>query len=142
MTDYEMEEIYGLADEAFKGGQNKIQLEAFPFQMTAENLESHADDPNAPFWDMLKKGSDEFLAMGRPPTVGVCGQRYVFNTVLADNDLDPRAPCPAGIEAIPVAGAGQSPQSAPAVATQSDLMAYQNDDPIARELRKNFRAVH
>ena len=45
MTDYEMEEIYGLADEAFKGGQTKIQLEAFPFQMTAENLARHADDP-------------------------------------------------------------------------------------------------
>ena len=31
MTDYEMEEIYGLVDEAFRGGQDKIQLEAFPF---------------------------------------------------------------------------------------------------------------
>jgi len=139
MTDYEMEEIYGLADEAFKGGQDKIQLEAFPFQMTAENLARHADDPNAPFWDMLKKGSDAFLAMGRPPTVGVCGQRYVFNPVLADNDLDPRAPCPLGIEPTPIAGA---PQLTPAIAIQSDLMAYRGDDPIAREINKNFRAVH
>jgi murein L,D-transpeptidase YafK len=139
MTDYEMEEIYGLADEAFKGGQNKIQLEAFPFQMTPENLERHADDPNAPFWDMLKKGSDAFLAMGRPPTVGVCGQRYVFNSVLADNDLDPRGPCPLGIESTPIAGA---PQLTPAIAIQSDLMAYRGDDQIARELKKNFRAVH
>src|SRR5437660_9090411 len=39
--------------------------EAFPFQMTAENLARHADDPNAPFWDMLKNGSDAFLATGQ-----------------------------------------------------------------------------
>jgi murein L,D-transpeptidase YafK len=142
MTDYEMEEIYGLADEALKGSQDKIQLEAFPFQMTAENLARHADDPNAPFWNMLKNGSDAFLATGQPPKVAVCGQRYVFNPVVADNELDPRAPCPPGIESIPVAGAGQSPQSAPAVANQSDLVAYQNDDPIARKIEERFRGVH
>ncbi len=142
MTDYEMEEIYGLADEAFKGGQDKIQLEAFPFQMTAENLARHADDPNTPFWDMLKKGSDAFLATGQPPEVAVCGQRYVFNPVLGDNDLDPSAPCPPGIESTPVAGAEQSPQLAPAVANQSDHMAYQNDDPIARKIEESFRGVH
>jgi murein L,D-transpeptidase YafK len=142
MTDYQMEEIYGLADEAFKGGQDKIQLEAFPFQMTTENLASHADDPNTPFWDMLKNGSDAFLATGRPPKVAVCGQRYVFNPVLADNDFNPRAPCPPGIESTPVAGAEQSPQLAPAVANQSGLMAYQNDDPIARKIEEGFRGVH
>ena len=132
MTDYEMEEIYGLADEAFKGGQDKIQLEAFPFQMTAENLTRHADDPNTPFWDMLKQGSDAFLATGRPPKVAVCSQRYVFNPVLADKDLDSRTPCPPGIESTPVAGAEWSPRLAPAIPMQSDLMAYQGHDPIAR----------
>ena len=132
MTDYEMEEIYGLADQAFKGGQDKIQLEAFPFQMTAENLARHADDPNTPFWDMLKNGSDAFLATAQPPKVAVCGRRYVFNPVLADNDLDPRAPCPLGVESTPVAGADWSPRLAPAIPVQSDLMAYQGHDPFAR----------
>jgi murein L,D-transpeptidase YafK len=142
MTDYEMEEIYGLADEAFKGGQDKIQLEAFPFQMTAENLERHADDPNTPFWEMLKKGSDAFLAMGRPPTVAVCGQRYVFNPVLTASDLDPRAPCPPGIEPTAVAGDEQSPQLAPAIANQSDVMAYQGDDPIAQKINEHLRGIY
>jgi murein L,D-transpeptidase YafK len=142
MTDYEMEEIYGLADEAFKGGQDKIQLEAFPFQMTAENLARHSDDPNAPFWNMLQKGSDAFLATGRPPTVTVCGHRYVFNPVLVDNNLDPRAPCPPGIESTPVADAGPSPQLTPAIAIQSHPMAYQGDDPITREPKESFRDVH
>jgi hypothetical protein len=43
----------------------------------------------------------------------------VFNPVLADNDLDPRAPCPLGIESTPVAG---TPQLTPAIAIQSDVM--------------------
>jgi len=49
MTDSAMEEIYALVDEAFKGGQQKVQLQAFPFRMTAHNLARHAGDPNMPF---------------------------------------------------------------------------------------------
>jgi murein L,D-transpeptidase YafK len=89
MTDYAMDEIYRLVDEAFRGGQEKVQLEAFPFRMTTQNLARHADDPNTPFWEMLKTGSDAFLATGRPPTIAVCDQRYVFNAAIADKDCDP-----------------------------------------------------
>ena len=74
-------------------GQDKIQLAAFPFRMTTQNLARHAYDPNAPFWGMLKSGDDTFLATGRPPSVAVCNQRYVFNPMVTDN-LDPNAPCP------------------------------------------------
>ena len=128
MTDYEMEEIYGLVNEAFKGGQDKIQLEAFPFRMTAQNLARHADDPNAPFWQMLKTGSDEFIAAAQPPTVAVCDQRYVFNPVVTDEVLDPSAPCPPGIDPISVVGALQSPQSAPAIAIPPDQSASYHGD--------------
>ena len=86
-----MEEIYGLVYEAFRGGQEKVQIQALPFRMTAENLARHAEDPNATFWEMLKIGSDAFVANGRPPTVAVCNQRYVFNPVVT-------ASCPPGIE--------------------------------------------
>jgi hypothetical protein len=54
-----------------------------------QNLARHADDPNTPFWEMLKTGSDAFLATGRPPTIAVCDQRYVFNAAIADEDCDP-----------------------------------------------------
>jgi murein L,D-transpeptidase YafK len=128
MTDYEMEEIYGLVNEAFKGGQDKIQLGAFPFRMTAQNLARHADDPNAPFWQMLKTGSDEFIAAGQPPTVAVCDQRYVFNPVVTDEVLDPSAPCPPGIDPISVVGVLQSPQSAPAIAIPPDQSASWHGD--------------
>ena len=94
MTDYQMEEIYGLVDEAFKAGQDKVQLQAFPFRMTEENLARHAEDPNTPFWQMLKTGSDAFAEGERPPTIAVCDQRYVFNPSFQSNNLDPNAPCP------------------------------------------------
>src|SRR5258706_4747962 len=64
MTDYKMEEIYGLVEEAFKGGQDKIQLQAFPFRMTTQNLARYADDPNAPFWQVLKMGAMRSLQQG------------------------------------------------------------------------------
>jgi murein L,D-transpeptidase YafK len=113
MTDYEMEEIYGLVDEAFKGGQDKIQLQAFPFRMTTQNLVRHADDPNAPFWQVLKMGSDAFFATGRPPSVAACDQHYVFNPVVTD--LDPNAPCPPDTNSTPVADALQSPAKLPLI---------------------------
>lgn len=113
MTDYKMEEIYGLVEEAFKGGQDKIQLQAFPFRMTTQNLTRYADDPNAPFWQVLKMGSDAFFATGQPPSVAVCDQHYVFNPAVTGNDLDPSAPCPPDINSTPVADALQSPAKLP-----------------------------
>jgi len=143
MTDYAMEEIYGLLDEAFKGGQQKIQLEAFPFRMTAENLASHAGDPNMPFWQMLKTGSDAFSAALRPPTVAVCDQRYVFNPILT-GELDPSGPCPPGIDSITVADARHAPQSAPAtvVPLKQGTVAYRIDDPIAQKINEDLRGIY
>ena len=80
MTNEQIEEIFGLAYESFHGGQDKIQLQAFPFRMTADNLAHYAGDPNAPFWAMLKEGSDQFEASGEPPDVMVCDHRYVFGS--------------------------------------------------------------
>ncbi len=102
MTDYQMEEIYGLIEEAFRGGQDRVQLQAFPFQMTAENLIRHAEDPHAPFWEMLKTGSDAFSAAGVPPKVAVCNQRYVFNPSFEGKDLDSSVSCPSGIDPRPL----------------------------------------
>ena len=78
MTNEQIEEIYGLAHEAFAGGQTAIQLQALPFRMTSANLEKHKENANAAFWSMLKVGSDTFTATARPPQVAVCDHRYVF----------------------------------------------------------------
>jgi murein L,D-transpeptidase YafK len=97
MTDYGIEEIYGLVYEAFQGGQAKIQLQAFPFRMTTTNLVRHEHDPNVSFWQMLKTGSDAFLETGQPPMVAVCNHRYLFNPLAMNIDLDPSGPCPPDI---------------------------------------------
>jgi murein L,D-transpeptidase YafK len=143
MTDYEMEEIYGLADEAFKGGQDKIQLQAFPFRMTTENLASHAGDPNMPFWEMLKTGSDAFLASERPPEVAVCDQRYVFNPVLTGN-LDPNGPCPPDIETASIAYTRHSSRAASTnvAPLNQRSVAYRVDDPIAQKINDSLRGVY
>jgi len=143
MTDYAMEEIYGLVSEAFRGGQKKVQLEAFPFRMTAENLASHADDPNMPFWEMLKTGSDAFFAAGQPPMIAVCDRRYMFNPA-ATGDFDPSAPCPPGIDSTAVASAEQSPRSASASVTapNNGTIAHRSDDPIAQKINQNLAGIY
>src|SRR5262249_1625154 len=77
--------------------------------MTRQNLALHADDANAPFWEMLKSGEDAFLATGRPPSVAVCDRRYVFNPMVTDGSLDPDFPCPPSITTN-VATARRSPR--------------------------------
>jgi murein L,D-transpeptidase YafK len=142
MTDYAMEEIYGLVDEAFKGGQKKVQLQAFPFRMTAQNLADHADDPNLPFWEMLKEGSDAFLVTEQPPRVAVCDRRYVFNPAV-EGDLDPSAPCPIGIDSTPIASALQPPReisaNASGVQPNARIMAYRTADPILQRIQESLR---
>jgi murein L,D-transpeptidase YafK len=118
MTDYGIEEIYGLVYEAFQGGQAKIQLQAFPFRMTAANLVRHEQDPNVSFWQMLKTGSDAFLETGQPPTVAVCDQRYVFNPLARNSDFDPSGPCPPDIHVASDVAATRASQSASAVPAQ------------------------
>src|ERR1700723_2164443 len=60
MTDAQIAEIYAIARESFNGGQRAIQMQSYPFRMTAENLAKHRLDPNAEFWKQLKKGPDPF----------------------------------------------------------------------------------
>jgi murein L,D-transpeptidase YafK len=145
MTDYAMDEIYALVDEAFKGGQEKVQLQAFPFRMTAQNLASHAGDPNLPFWEMLKAGSDAFLASQRPPRVAVCDRRYVFNPAV-EGDFDPSGPCPTGTDSTLTAGTRQPSREisagASVVPRNQRAMAYRTADPIAQKIQETLRGIY
>lgn len=145
MTDYAMEEIYGLVDEAFTGGQEKVQLQAFPFSMTAQSLASHAGDPNLPFWKMLKVGSDAFLATGQPPRVAVCDRRYVFNPAF-EGDFDPSAPCPIGIDPVMAATSQPSREvsagSYGVPANTRAMTTYRTVDPIAQKIQESLRGTY
>ena len=95
MTDDGVTEIYGLAREAFAGGQRSFQVQAFPFRMTPENMARHRSNPNIAFWRNLKEGSDHFEATRQPPKLATCGGRYVFNPAGDASAFVPGAPCPA-----------------------------------------------
>ncbi len=93
MTDAQVGEIYAIAREAFNGGESAIQMQSYPFRMTAENLAKHRLDPNIDFWKELKNGADHFEVTKNEPSVLVCGKHYVFGAS-ADGDVDPSRPCP------------------------------------------------
>ena len=93
MTDAQIAEIYALAREAFNGGQREIQMQSYPFKMTAENLAKHRLDPNIAFWKQLKNGSDHFEVTKTEPPVLVCGKHYVFGAH-ADRDVSARGALP------------------------------------------------
>lgn len=95
MTDAQILEIYAFARDAFKGGQSTVQLQAFPFRMTAENMARHRNSENYDFWKMLKVGYDNFEVTKRPPEVAVCEKKYVFNQqVQGSGNFSPAAACP------------------------------------------------
>ncbi len=93
MTDAQIGEIYAIAREAFAGGQREIQMQSYPFHMTAENLAKHRLDPNIAFWKELKNGADHFEVTKNEPSVLVCGRHYVFGAA-ADGDVEASQPCP------------------------------------------------
>ncbi len=129
MTDAYIEEIYILAREAFNAGQTKFHVQAFPFRMTADNMQRHRDNRWYPFWVKLKEGYDAFESSGKPPVVKVCGRQYLVNVQFSNGaDPSPDAPCPlyakinpSGIDGVPATvlasfSRGETPVSAAAPA--------------------------
>ncbi|HEY0234906.1 MAG TPA: murein L,D-transpeptidase family protein, partial [Afipia sp.] len=78
MTDEQISEIYALGRESFFGGQNAFQVQAYPFRMTAQNMARNRDNPNMPFWRMIKEGNDYFEVTKQEPKVDFCERKYVF----------------------------------------------------------------
>jgi murein L,D-transpeptidase YafK len=85
MTDEQIAEIYSLGRESFFGGQRAFQFQAYPFKMTPVNMAKHRNNPNMPFWKMIKEGYDEFEVTRQEPKVDFCEKRYVFNAVKPPN---------------------------------------------------------
>ncbi|MCJ8520247.1 L,D-transpeptidase family protein [Pseudorhizobium tarimense] len=94
MTDEQVLEIYAFARDAFKGGQTAVQLQAFPFRMTAENMARHRDSEHIDFWKNLKAGYDNFEVTKRPPEVAICDKKYVFNQDINGQIAGAAAACP------------------------------------------------
>ena len=95
MTDALVEEIYALARESFKGGQEKFNVHAFPFRMTSENMKRYSRHRWMPFWRTLKEGYDHFEVSRQPPQVAVCDRRYLVSARFTTGEpVRPDAACP------------------------------------------------
>ena len=96
MTDEQIGEIYALAREAFFGGQQAFQVQAYPFRMTPKNMARHRTNPHMAFWKMLKRGYDHFEVTHLEPKVNVCEKRYVFDAEAPSGSSSPLSFNPAG----------------------------------------------
>jgi murein L,D-transpeptidase YafK len=116
MTDEQIAEIYAVGRESFFGGQRAFQFEAFPFRMTAVNMAKHRNNPNMPFWKMIKEGYDHFEVTRQEPKVDFCEKKYVFDAAKpADAKRDPvfdaSAKCPAYVIPEDIASAVREKQA-------------------------------
>jgi murein L,D-transpeptidase YafK len=115
MTDEQIAEIYSLGRESFFGGQKAFQLQAYPFRMTPVNMAKHRNNPNMPFWKMIKEGYDHFEVTRQEPKVDFCEKKYVFDAAKpADAKRDPvfdaSAKCPAYVIPEDIASAVREKQ--------------------------------
>jgi murein L,D-transpeptidase YafK len=134
MTDEQIAEIYSLGRESFFGGQKSFQLQAYPFKMTPLNMAKHRNNPNMPFWKMIKEGYDHFELTRQEPKVDFCEKKYVFNAEKApdakrDPVFDASAKCPAYVIPQEVADAVREKQQQEQAETAKLIL---RGTPVAR----------
>jgi murein L,D-transpeptidase YafK len=134
MTDEQIAEIYALGRESFFGGQRAFQMQAYPFRMTPLNMAKHRNNPNMPFWKMIKEGYDHFEMTRLEPKVDFCEKKYVFDAAKApdakrDPVFDASAKCPAYVIPDEIADAVREKQHEDEVET-AKLIA--KGTPVAR----------
>ena len=76
MTDEKIEEIYALVESALDNGQKQVQVHAYPFMMTDENMAFYEGNEWYDFWANLKEGYDYFETEKLPPHIKVKNRRY------------------------------------------------------------------
>lgn len=83
MTNEQIEEIYALARETFRGGNSSFQAQLYPFRMTPENFAEYNESEHIGFWNNLKLGYQITEVTGEPPALTVCDGEYNFNAASA-----------------------------------------------------------
>jgi len=129
MTDEEIGEIYSLARDAFLGGQKEVQLQAYPFRMTPANMARHRNNPNFAFWQMIKRGNDDFEVSHLEPKVDVCDRHYVFDA----------APPPGSKRPLLFSPTGRCPQFEldPTIASAVDAKEQRDNYQFAELVKDN-----
>jgi murein L,D-transpeptidase YafK len=134
MTDEQIAEIYSLGRESFFGGQRAFQVQAYPFKFTPVNLAKHRNNPNMPFWKMIKEGYDHFEVTRQEPKVEFCENKYVFDPAQPPNSSKPlvfnaAAKCPAYVIPDEIADAVREKQQQDAAETAKLIS---KGTPVAR----------
>lgn len=82
-----MNEVYALADAAFRGGQSDVAIHLFPFRLTDARMDKVWAKPSrwTDEWVKLKEGYDFFENVRQPPLVGVEGEGYAFRIAPGEN---------------------------------------------------------
>ena len=73
-----MEELYTLVKAAHAEGQTQVPVHIFPFPLTEENLDLHANSSWMQFWTLLKPAYDLFERDHIPPEVHLLNGEYVI----------------------------------------------------------------
>ncbi len=134
MTDEQIAEIYSLGRESFFGGQRAFQVQAYPFKMTPVNMAKHRNNPNMPFWKMIKEGYDHFEVTKQEPKVEFCENKYVFDPAQPPNSSKPltfnaSAKCPVYVIPDEIADAVREKQQQDAADTAK---LVSKGTPVAR----------
>ncbi|WP_245590165.1 L,D-transpeptidase family protein [Desulfobulbus elongatus] len=77
MTNGRIEEIYVLAHDALRQGQERFAVHIFPFVMTPLNLKKFATSPWIKFWQTLEPGYTAFEQSRQVPEISVRNGEYV-----------------------------------------------------------------
>lgn len=82
-----MDEVYALADAAFRGGQDRCAVHLFPFRLSDQRMDRvWSSRPRwADEWVNFKEGFDFFENVRTPPAVALAGDRYSFRLDNAEN---------------------------------------------------------
>jgi murein L,D-transpeptidase YafK len=79
MTDPRIEEIYTLVYKAFESGQQKINLDIFPFRMNKTHMDFYNRHPSFTFWKSMKPGYDLFEKDHISHNAFIKEKNYAFN---------------------------------------------------------------
>jgi murein L,D-transpeptidase YafK len=82
-----MNEVYALADAAFRSGQRELAIHLFPFRLTDARMDKVWAKPSrwTDEWVNLKEGYDFFENVRLPPRVEVEEERYGFRLASGEN---------------------------------------------------------
>lgn len=76
MTNPGIEQIYTMVYKALEAGQERVQLDIFPFYMDKEHMATFGKSPYLPLWKTMQPAYDYFERTHLPPVVTVVNKRY------------------------------------------------------------------